>query len=92
MMDYKEQSQQIELKTAGLDVSTHVSDHCSVTGLFEQVCISRLTFNGYLHRGTIYFGQQICVLSSKHLSLLRHTSKPSLECKSVVRIKFSLGG
>lgn len=37
-MDYKELSEQIELKTGGLDVSPHIADHYSDSNKFEQVC------------------------------------------------------
>jgi Zn-dependent M16 (insulinase) family peptidase len=35
-MDYKELSEQIELKTGGLDVSPHIADHHSDPKKFEQ--------------------------------------------------------
>jgi Zn-dependent M16 (insulinase) family peptidase len=35
-MDYKELSEQIELKTGGLDVSPHIAEHHSDPNKFEQ--------------------------------------------------------
>jgi len=37
-MDYKQLSQQIELKTGAMIAGPHLAEHCSNSGLFEQVC------------------------------------------------------
>ena len=36
-MDYKELAQQVELKTGGLGVSTHLTTHHTEEDCFEQV-------------------------------------------------------
>jgi len=37
-MDYKQLSQQIELKTGAMEAGPHLAEHHTSTGLFEQVC------------------------------------------------------
>jgi len=46
-MDYKELSQQIELKTGVMEAASHVSEHNASSGLFEQVT-QQCTFSSSL--------------------------------------------
>jgi len=37
-MDYKQLSQQIELKTGAMEAGPHLAEHHTSSGQFEQVC------------------------------------------------------